>query len=123
MRRILLPIAALCAALAAPAASEAATVNVIRGAGWGHGIGMSQYGAYGYALEGSGYRGILSHYYSGTTLVAAAQHSVRILLQPDDPYIRIRGATRGGGHRLKPSTTYIARPSRGRILLSTTGGK
>jgi stage II sporulation protein D len=123
MRRTLLSISVLSAALAVPAASEAATRNVIRGAGWGHGIGMSQYGAYGYALQGSGYRGILSHYYSGTSLVTASQHSIRILLQPDDPYIRVRGATRGGGHRLKPSTTYIARPSRGRILLSTTGGK
>jgi stage II sporulation protein D len=46
-----------------------------------------------------------------------------VLLQPDDPYIRVRGATRGGGRRLKPGTTYIARPSGGRISLSTAGGK
>jgi stage II sporulation protein D len=123
MRRTLLSIAVLSAALAVPAASEAATRNVIRGAGWGHGIGMSQYGAYGYALQGSGYRGILAHYYTGTSLVTTSQRSIRILLQPEDPYIRVRGATRGGGHRLKPATTYIARPSRGGILLSTTGGK
>ena len=56
---------------------------------------MSQYGAYGYAQEGSGYRAILSHYYTGTRLMQAAQRSVRVLLQPDDPYIRVRGATRG----------------------------
>ena len=74
-------------------------------------------------FEGSTYRGILSHYYSGTSLVTASQRSIRILLQPDDPYIRVRGATRGGGHRLKPATTYIARPSGSRIKLSTTGGK
>jgi stage II sporulation protein D len=122
MRRTLLSTAVL-AALAVPAAADAATRNVVRGAGWGHGIGMSQYGAYGYALQGSGYRGILAHYYSGTSLVSTSQRSVRILLQPDDPYIRVRGATRGGGHRLKPATTYIARPSRGRIVLSTTSGK
>ena len=122
MRRILLSTAVL-VALAAPAASEAATRNVVRGAGWGHGIGMSQYGAYGYALRGSTYRGILSHYYTGTSLVTASQRSVRVLLQPVDPYIRVRGVTRGGGRRLKASTTYIARPSRGRIALSTTRGK
>ena len=50
--------------LAVPASADAATRHVVRGAGWGHGIGMSQYGAYGYALEGSGYRAILAHYYT-----------------------------------------------------------
>jgi peptidoglycan hydrolase-like amidase/putative cell wall-binding protein len=38
------------------------------GTGWGHGIGMSQYGARGSALAGKDYRWILGHYYSGTTL-------------------------------------------------------
>ena len=32
----------------------------MRGAGWGHGIGMSQYGAYGFAKHGAGYRDILA---------------------------------------------------------------
>ena len=104
--------------LAVPAAADAATRNVVRGAGWGHGIGMSQYGAYGYALEGSGYRGILSHYYSGTSLVSSSQRSVRILLQPDDPYIRVRGATRGG--RPAEARHHLHRaPLGGRITLST----
>jgi stage II sporulation protein D len=123
MRRALLPIAALLA-IAVPASADAATRFVVRGAGWGHGIGMSQYGAYGYALEGRGYRSILSHYYSGTRLTKAAQRSVRVLLQPDDPYIRVRGATRAsGGKRLSPSKTYVARPSGGRISLFTSSGK
>ena len=52
MRRLLLSTVVL-VALAVPASSNAATRHVIRGAGWGHGIGMSQYGAYGYALEGT----------------------------------------------------------------------
>ncbi len=38
----------------------------IAGAGWGHGVGMSQYGAYGMALAGSSATEILEHYYSGT---------------------------------------------------------
>ena len=42
--------------------------HVIRGAGFGHGIGMSQYGAYGYALNGAKYQGILAHYYKDTRL-------------------------------------------------------
>ncbi|MFR8236001.1 MAG: stage II sporulation protein D [Anaerovoracaceae bacterium] len=34
--------------------------------GFGHGVGLSQYGADGMAKEGSGYKEILSHYYTGT---------------------------------------------------------
>lgn len=40
-------------------------VEVI-GGGWGHGVGMSQYGAYGMALQGKTYGEILTHYYTGT---------------------------------------------------------
>jgi len=36
------------------------------GSGWGHGVGLSQYGAHGMALEGKGYQEILAHYFSGT---------------------------------------------------------
>ena len=50
------------------AGARAATVLYIRGGGTGHGIGMSQYGAYGYALHGLAYRAILAHYYTGTAL-------------------------------------------------------
>jgi SpoIID/LytB domain protein len=35
------------------------------GSGWGHGIGMSQYGAHGKGLAGHTYSQIISHYYSG----------------------------------------------------------
>ncbi|HEU0024122.1 MAG TPA: SpoIID/LytB domain-containing protein [Thermoleophilaceae bacterium] len=84
---------------------------------------MSQYGAYGYALEGTGYRRILAHYYKGTRLATASQRPVRVLLQPDDPYIRVRGATRAGGRRLNPAKTYIARPSGGGIGLYGPSGK
>lgn len=36
--------------------------------GYGHGVGMSQYGAKGMAAEGYSYKQILSHYYPGTYL-------------------------------------------------------
>jgi len=45
-------------------------VVTIRGAGWGHGIGMSQYGAYARALDGQTYDQILAAYYQGTTVGA-----------------------------------------------------
>ncbi len=41
---------------------------LLRGRGWGHGVGLCQIGAAVMASEGSGYRAILSHYYPGTGL-------------------------------------------------------
>lgn len=40
----------------------------IQGRGYGHGIGMSQWGAHGMATQGKTYRDIIQHYYPGTTL-------------------------------------------------------
>lgn len=40
--------------------------------GFGHGVGMSQYGAAVMAAEGAGYREILAHYYPGTALAGKA---------------------------------------------------
>src|SRR5215216_314178 len=94
MRRVLAVTASLLAFAAAPAAADAAVRHVIRGAGFGHGIGMSQYGAYGYALNGAKYEGILAHYYKGTRLASAPSRAVRVLLQPEDPYIRLAPLTR-----------------------------
>ena len=122
MRRTLLATAAVLSLAAAPAA-DGAVRHVIRGAGFGHGIGMSQYGAYGYALEGSDYREILEHYYQGTQLSTAPSRPVRVLLQPEDPYIRVRGATSVGGRRLRASRTYVARESAGRIVVRTPAGR
>ena len=51
----------------APTARSASAVNfTITGRGWGHGIGMSQYGAYGFATHSDlTYKQILQHYYTG----------------------------------------------------------
>ena len=40
--------------------------------GYGHGVGMSQYGAHAMALTGKTYREILAWYYPGTALSSAA---------------------------------------------------
>ena len=67
--RLALLTAALLALLPATAAADDV---VIDGRGWGHGVGLSQYGAYGYALrEGRDYQFIVGHYYTGTTLGTA----------------------------------------------------
>jgi stage II sporulation protein D len=122
MRRTAL-LTALGVLLAVPATADAAVRHVIRGAGFGHGIGMSQYGAYGYALEGAKYPGILAHYYKGTRLSTAPDEPVRVLLQPVDPYIRVRGATSVGGRSLNPSKIYIAKRGSGGIVVTTATGR
>ena len=53
---------------------------VISGRGWGHGVGMAQWGAYGYAQHGWTYDKILAHYYTGTTLGPAPVARVRVML-------------------------------------------
>ena len=70
MRKLVLALVAALLLAAAPAAHAAATKLTITGAGFGHGIGMSQYGTYGYSLHLKSYDYILGHYYSGTTLGA-----------------------------------------------------
>lgn len=52
--------------LAAPAG--AATSYRFNGSGWGHGIGLSQYGAFGLAQDGWGPARIVKHYYANTSV-------------------------------------------------------
>jgi SpoIID/LytB domain protein len=80
---------ALCV-LAAPAAADLR----VDGHGNGHGIGMPQYGAYGYALKTRHtYPYILAHYYPGTKLRRTASRAVRVLLK-QGPALLVAGATR-----------------------------
>ena len=56
------------------------TTFVIKGHGWGHALGMGQWGALGMARKGFGYDRILTYYYRGTQLGQAPATSLRILL-------------------------------------------
>ena len=42
---------------------------IFSGSGNGHGVGMSQWGAYGMALQGSRYQDILKYYYQGINII------------------------------------------------------
>jgi len=55
----------------APAAHAADSFR-FRGSGYGHGIGMSQWGAYGLAQQGWSSARILTHFYSGTRVVTSS---------------------------------------------------
>ncbi len=76
-------------ALAGPASAEEAYVLPatglpLTGHGYGHGRGMSQYGAQGAALQGVGYRDILARYYPGTAVGALpGPPTVRVLISED----------------------------------------
>src|SRR5437016_347710 len=62
----------------APASSGA--LFLISGHGYGHGVGMGQWGAQGYAKQGYTYDQILDAYYPGTTLGQTATTAIRVLL-------------------------------------------
>jgi len=93
--------------LASPASASVSWV--VEGHGFGHGVGMSQYGAYGYAKHGKGYRFILGHYYSGTRLgQLAAPRTVRVLLEISPEDVGFSGATSACGRALDPDLGYEA---------------
>ena len=47
---------------------------LVKGQGYGHGVGMSQWGAHGLAEQGAGFRSILQHYYRGAEVVPYQPH-------------------------------------------------
>jgi stage II sporulation protein D len=59
-------------------ASAARTDFTFYGSGFGHGIGMSQWGAYGMASQGLTHGQILRHFYSGTRVVSNLQLPSRV---------------------------------------------
>ncbi len=89
---------------------------VVTGHGWGHGVGLSQWGTYGYAKAGVTYPKILAHYYPHTTLGPATLRRVRVLLtqnaasvviaSDDDMHVKDANGDShtlaGGSYTLKP---------------------
>ena len=64
-------------------ATPADGVFRVIGSGWGHGRGMSQWGAYQAATEGATFDQILSFYYPGTVLAPLPASTVRVLISGD----------------------------------------
>jgi stage II sporulation protein D len=94
--------------LLAPGA-RASVSWVVSGHGDGHGVGMSQYGAYGYAEHGKGYRFILAHYYRGTSIGTLHEaHVVRVLVGVVGGDIGFSGATSACGESLSSDREYRA---------------
>ncbi len=117
--------AVACMAIAAPA--DAASRLIVRGGGFGHGVGMSQYGAYGFAQHGKDHAFILAHYYTGTQLATLDGNTESRILLRNGGRISFSGASAvagAGGRKLDPAQTYTGnRALGGSIVLTTARGR
>lgn len=82
---------------------------VVAGRGFGHGMGLSQWGAERRARAGQSYRRILAFYYPGTDLRTVADRSVRVLVR-EAPVLHV-GST----------APFTVRDARGRTLTLPAG--
>jgi stage II sporulation protein D len=107
-----------------PLAAQASVSWVVHGRGFGHGVGLSAYGAYGFAEHGKGYRFILGHYYTGTSLGTLEKtRVVRVLLGIEGGDVGFSGATRACGQQLDPGRSYQAHRTGNGVVLRSSGGK
>ena len=82
---------------------------LVRGAGFGHGVGMSQEGALGYAEHGWSYDAILAHYFTGTAIgQAPAGARVRVLIAKRVKSIDLETYVRGVVAAEMPSSWPLA---------------
>jgi stage II sporulation protein D len=107
----------------APASRAAAGTWVVKGAGFGHGVGMSAWGAYGYGKHGARYEQILDHYFAHLKIKKRGHApEVRVLLGTSARDVSFRRATLACGVKLKPTQSYRAsRAGKGVRLLSSSG--
>jgi SpoIID/LytB domain protein len=128
-------LAALLVALALPVSASAlvrsggvhkaakARAWVVNGAGFGHGVGLSQYGAYGYAKHGFKYDQILTHYYTGTTIGSTTDKSIRVLLRDGARSVAFRGAGSACGVGLSPGKGYVAKRKGSGVVVRNKKGR
>src|SRR3954469_3429550 len=69
---------------AAPVAAYPSDTVALSGHGFGHGRGMGQFGALGYAMKGMAYNDILAHYYSNTTPGSISNNALTVELVADN---------------------------------------
>jgi stage II sporulation protein D len=107
----------------AVAPSADAAIWVIKGRGSGHGVGMSQYGAYGLARHGHGYRSILRHYYQHTRIGHTRDSTIRVLLDSGEGSVSFKRATEACGRRLRRHRSYAFDASGSGVTLRDAGGR
>lgn len=116
-----LALMAAAAAFALPAQAHAADW-VVDGRGFGHGVGMSQYGAFGFAQQGRDYKEILRHYYTGVNIAKAEMRSVRVLISTGHNAIGFSGAKKACGKKLNGNESYSFRLASGGVTLRRPNG-
>ena len=96
----------------APAGSGA--LFLVSGHGWGHGVGMGQWGAQGYALQGYTDDQILAAYYPGTTPGVTSTNTIRVLLASGKKSLTISSSKpiavedgNGADHTLRAGKTTL----------------
>ena len=130
MRRLAVTFLVLVAALAAASLHAApaplgAPVFVLTGGGFGHGVGMAQYGAFGQAQAGRSYAEILGFYYPGTELAKAPVANVRVLLAEGVKTVRVTSdiAFRAKGVKGQPLPVAAGTIAFGPKLTPVVAGK
>ena len=82
----------------ASAAPSDVIAVVVEGTGFGHGRGMSQWGAYGWAVDhGRNWVQILDHYYGGTVNGSIGNAQIRVRLTALDGAGTVGLVSHGGG--------------------------
>jgi stage II sporulation protein D len=104
--------------------AQASVRWVVNGHGFGHGVGMSQYGAYGYARHGKGYGFILRHYYAGTRIGRLQREPVvRVLLDVSGGDVGFSEAREACGASLDPGSSYAAHRAGRTVRLRNSAGR
>jgi stage II sporulation protein D len=99
------------ASAAAPAASTTVGMLRVQSGGFGHGVGMSQYGADGYALHGASYQYIVAHFYSHTKIALTNPGQIVRVLLSTSGQPTFSGANRAANQTLRPGVSYTVRPN------------
>jgi stage II sporulation protein D len=107
-----------------PAGAGAETRYRVTGAGLGHGVGLSQWGAYGFAKHGRAYRDIATHYFKGSKIgKVKARRAIRVLLDTTSGSVSFSHSDRACGRNLKPSSTYRAALGGSGVRLESSSGR
>ena len=114
---------ALAGASFAAAQSASAATWVIKGHGNGHGVGMAQWGAYGFAKHGKGYRWILGHYFTHTRVGKTSDSRIRVLLDSGPSSVGFSRATKACDRRLRRHRRYEFVESGSEVILETQAGR
>lgn len=102
------------ASVGSTVASPSASTLVLDGHGFGHGVGMSQWGAYGYAVHGWSAAQILGHYYPSTTIGTDPPTTVRVLVSGPD--VRVRIGSQAAWRVVDGEGTSVSLPAGSRVV-------